>query len=78
MEIIPITDRTESQFRETCPDYSNKFIIMRTWLNEKKITLPCFNVFGFDAKGNLYEKHYLVGNEWCLVKPNKIIKENEN
>ena len=78
MKIIPITDRTESQFIETCPDYSNKFIIMRKWLDEKKRTLPCFNVFGFDIDGNLYEKHYLVDNEWKLVKPDKIVKENEN
>ncbi len=51
---------------------------MRKWLDEKKRTLPCCNVRGFDTSGNLYEKHYLVGNEWCIVKPDKIVKENEN
>ena len=78
MKIIGITDKTEQQFRETCPKYSNKFIPMRKWLDEKKRTLPCFNAFGFDEEGNLYEKDFLGDREWHFVKPDMVIKEDEN
>ena len=78
MNIIPITDKTEDQLRETCPNYSNKFIIMRKWLDEKKMTLPCYNAFGFDEEGNLYEKDFLGDRKWHFVKPDKVIQENEN
>ena len=77
MKIIPITDRTEDQFRETCPDYSNKFMIISTWLYEKKRTLPCFNAFGFNEQGKLYEKNFLGDAKWHLVKPESTIEENE-
>ena len=78
MKIIPITDRTENQFRETCPNYSNKFMILNLWLEEKKRTLPCFNAFGFDEQGRLYEKDYLGDREWHFVKPDITTKENED
>ena len=52
------------------------------WLNlrlkEKKRTLPCFNAFGFDEEGRLYEKDYLGDRKWHFVKPDKVVKENED
>lgn len=78
MKIIPITEKTELQFRETCPNYSNKFGPMKLWIEEKKRTLPCFNAFGFDEEGNLYEKDFLGDKEWHLVKPDKVNEKDED
>ena len=78
MKIIPITDKTEDQFRETCPKYSNKFMTMNLWLAEKKRTLPCFNAFGFDKEGKLYEKNFLGDAKWHFIKPDKVVQENED
>lgn len=81
MNIITITDRTLEQFRETCPRYLNRFIPIRRWLDEKKRTLPCFNSFGFDLDGNLYEKDFLGDRQWHFVKSTmteQVEQENED
>ena len=75
-EITHITDRNFTEYFEKYTTMINVKYNIKTWLDEKRRTLPDWHCYGFDEEGNIYYKFLLSDRpEWTIKYP--LVKEAE-
>ena len=68
MKLTYFEDKNYKSFFENNKEQMNLFSLVGDYLREKKRTLPCWDQYAYDEKGNIYHR-FLAGEtrDWSVI-----------